>query len=271
MLQVVVLPVDHVDALPGLLVLDVLILKDVLDGVQLPLHVQLTPLHVVGVQHGHPGQIHQGADVIDALKDGAAEGGVGGDKGQIAHQKAGNADHHRGPQLLHPKGEGGGRVLPAAGQPAHRRKHKGVDCRQKDQRQGGGAPGVLGKVQGVLGVGPQLPLQRGGELCSEEGAGGEVAHSGQRHAAAGGDEGEHQPHRPHHAGEPQGDMQAVGQAEEQALDRQPKPQHSPQPEAGTAQRPLAEKDQTGAPLGNGGKQAGDIGEIDLIHPLIPPT
>ena len=122
----------------------------------------------------------------------------------------------------------------------------------------------------MLGVGPQLPLQGGGKLRGEEGAGGEVARTGQRDGAAGGDEGEHQPHRPHHAGEPQGDGQAVGQAEEQALDHQTKPQRPPQPGAGKAQRPPAEKNQAGAPLGDGGEEAGNVGMSPISSFRMPP-
>ena len=199
-LQVVVLPVDHINALPGLLVLDILISQNILDGVQLPLHVQLTPLDMVSVQHGHPGQVDQGADVVDALKGGAAERGVGIDEGQIAHQKAGRADDHRGPQLPRPENQGGGRVLPPADQPPHQLKYPGIDHEQKDQGERRCPPAALRQAQRMPGVGVQLPLQRGGKLRGEEGAGGQIARAGQGNIAADGDQAEHQPHRPYPTG-----------------------------------------------------------------------
>lgn len=41
--------------------------------------------------------------------------------------------------------------------------------------------------------------------------------------------------------------------------------------AGKAPGMVEDKNHAGTPLGKGGEQPGDVGKIDLAHPLIPPT
>ena len=211
--------------------MDILVLQDVLHGVQLPLGVELTALNVVGVQHGHPRQVHQGADVVNPLDGGAGEGDIGVDKGQIAHQKAGGADEYRGPQVFRLKHQGGIRVFPSGLEPIHQPKHSGVHRGQKNEGQPHGMPCPRLQSQKMAGIGPQLPLQGRGKLRRQKGAGGEVDRARQRNTAAGGDEEKHQPHRPGHAGQPQGDVQLVGNLKEHTLEHQSQAQQTPQPEA----------------------------------------
>ena len=98
-LEVVVLAVDDIDGLPGLAVLYILVLQNVLDGVQFPAGVQLKELDVVGVENDDTGQIHKGADVGDLLLHRAGEGSVGGDEAHIADEKGGQAHGGGGQQL----------------------------------------------------------------------------------------------------------------------------------------------------------------------------
>ena len=60
------------------------------------------------------------------------------------------------------------------------------------------------------------------------------------------------------------------QLEEQALKYQTASQHAPQPGAGQPPGKVEDHDQAGAPLRHSGKQPGNVGEIDPIHPVIPP-
>ena len=230
-LQVVVLVVDGLDAVPGLAVLGILALEDVLDGVQLPVHIQLAPLDVVGVQHGHPRQIRQGPDVVDIRQLRAGKGSVAVDEAEVAQKEAGQGDEGGAGQL--PEAEGGARpgVRPAALQPAHPPEHGGIHRRQDHPEQDSLPHRVPLPAQGIDGIRVELPLQGGGELRQHEGPHRAVYRAGQGHIAAQGDKPQHQPHRRRHAGQPEQEPQAVGEGEEQALDRQPRPQQPPQPEA----------------------------------------
>ena len=117
----------------------------------------------------------------------------------------------------------------------------------------------------------KLPLQRGGKLRQQKGPDSAVARRGHGHVAAEGNQGKHQSHRRHHAGRPEKDMQTVRQGEEQALDRQPRPQQPPQPEASAPPGILDDDKEAGAPFGESGDNPGNVGLVDGVHGATPPT
>ena len=263
-LQVVVFPVDEVDALPALPVLDILVLKDVLHRIQLILHPQLAALNVVGIEHHHPGQVHQRTDVIYIADVAAAEGGIGVDKAQVAHGKTGKSHHQGGPKLPWPHRQR--RILhrgPAL-QAVHHQEHRPVDHRGKGRRVN---KAVLSQAEGSVGI--ELPLQRGGKLRQQEGPHRAIAHTHQGHIAAQGDAAEHHPNSHRHTGDPQCHRPGTGHIEEEALDHQKQPQHAPQPPALQPLLIALDVDQARPPLRQGREHPGDTGHH--VHRPTPLT
>ena len=151
-LEVVVFPVDQLDALPGLLVLDVLVLKHILHGLQLPADPELAALEQVGEQDGHASQIHQGADIEHRRPVGPAEGGVGGDKAQVADGKDRHADDKGGAQFPPSDAQTLLRGQMPPHQPSHQQEDSAVYPRQHQE-----AGGALRAVRPQEAV--ELPLQ----------------------------------------------------------------------------------------------------------------
>ena len=102
----------------------------------------------------------------------------------------------------------------------------------------------------------QLPLQRGGKFRQQKGPYGAIACPRQVMLAAEDKKQEHQGHGHPHGGHPEGHWEETTSLQPQPLNHQSSRCRQPEPGTGKLAGGLEQKNHTGAPLGQSGKQTG---------------
>ena len=270
-LQVVVLPVDKLNALLALLVLGVLGVEHILEGVHLPPGVELGELDMMGVENGDAAQVHQGADVENLIDSLSGEGRIDRHIAQVAQAVDGRTDGHGGPQL--PGSQLGGlerhvTVAPPEVQQIDQPEHHKIGPQQEGPA--GEHCGVLPARHNMPVVAVQLPFQRGGELRNDEGADTAVGRVAQRDFTAGGQKAEHDEHGDQNTGQKPAHRQIPRQLQKDAQHRQEAPRRRPEPDAVKAFGQLDHAEHAGNPLGQSGVDAWDIAQQFPVHLLTSP-